>query len=47
MVSWGEVCKNAEDVFQDGKGKWGREEGSRKVTNGFGKVVISDEDEDE
>ncbi|KAL8923857.1 MAG: hypothetical protein Q9172_002945 [Xanthocarpia lactea] len=46
-MSWGEVCKNAEDVFQDGKGKWGREEGSRKVTNGFGKVVITDEDEDE
>lgn len=47
-MSWGEVCKKTEDdVFQDGKGKWGMEEGSRKVTNSFGMVVIADEDEDE
>ncbi|KAI4223602.1 MAG: hypothetical protein L6R36_005284 [Xanthoria steineri] len=45
-MSWGEVCKKTEDaVFQDGKGKWGMEEGSRKVTNSFGMVVIADEDE--
>ncbi|KAI4132175.1 MAG: hypothetical protein LQ338_000841 [Usnochroma carphineum] len=47
-MSWGEVCKKTEDqVFQDGKGRWGREEGSRKVTNSWGKVVIADEYEDE
>ncbi|KAL8809699.1 MAG: hypothetical protein Q9200_003193 [Gallowayella weberi] len=47
-MSWGEVCKKTEDeVFQDGKGKWGREEGSRKVTNFFGTVMIDDEDEDD
>ncbi|KAL8784787.1 MAG: hypothetical protein Q9213_003767 [Squamulea squamosa] len=47
-MSWGEVCKKTEDeVFHDGKGKWGREEGSRKVTNFFGTVMITDEDEDE
>ncbi|KAL8719653.1 MAG: hypothetical protein Q9225_003375 [Loekoesia sp. 1 TL-2023] len=47
-MSWGEVCKKTEDeVFQDGKGRWGREEGSRKVTNFFGTVLIEDEDKDE
>ncbi|KAL8653875.1 MAG: hypothetical protein Q9226_003657, partial [Calogaya cf. arnoldii] len=47
-MSWGEVCKKTEDdVFQDGKGKWGKEEGSRKVTNSFGMVVIAEEDEEE
>ncbi|KAL8933482.1 MAG: hypothetical protein Q9216_006342 [Gyalolechia sp. 2 TL-2023] len=46
-MSWGEVCKKTEDeVFQDGKGRWGREEGSQKVTNSFGTVLIADEDED-
>ncbi|KAL8678094.1 MAG: hypothetical protein Q9186_005533 [Xanthomendoza sp. 1 TL-2023] len=45
-MSWGEVCKKTEDeVFQDGKGKWGREEGSRKVVNYFGTVMIDDEDD--
>ncbi|KAL8737433.1 MAG: hypothetical protein Q9181_001679 [Wetmoreana brouardii] len=45
-MSWGEVCKKTEeDVFQDGKGKWGKEEGSRKVTNFFGTVIVADEDE--
>lgn len=45
-MNWGEVCKKTEDeVFQDGKGRWGREEGSRKVTNFFGTVMIGDEDE--
>ncbi|KAL8728676.1 MAG: hypothetical protein Q9166_005240 [cf. Caloplaca sp. 2 TL-2023] len=44
-MSWGEVCKKTEDeVFQDGKGKWGMEEGSRKITNFFGTVMIDDED---
>ncbi|KAL8896551.1 MAG: hypothetical protein Q9207_007657 [Kuettlingeria erythrocarpa] len=46
-MSWGEVCKNTEDaVFQDGKGRWGKEEGSRKVTNFFGTVIIGDQDDD-
>lgn len=47
-MSWGEVCRKTEDeVFQDGKGIWGREEGSRKVTNFFGTVMIADEDGDD
>ncbi|KAL8825443.1 MAG: hypothetical protein Q9170_007790 [Blastenia crenularia] len=44
-MSWGEVCKKTEEeVFQDGKGRWGNEEGSRKVTNFFGTVLIDEED---
>ncbi|KAL8712674.1 MAG: hypothetical protein Q9220_003206 [cf. Caloplaca sp. 1 TL-2023] len=47
-MSWNDVCKETEDeVFQDGKGIWGKEEGSRKVTNYFGTVMIEDEDGDE
>ncbi|KAL9048115.1 MAG: hypothetical protein Q9206_006233 [Seirophora lacunosa] len=46
--SWNEVCKGTEEeVFGDGKGRWGKEEGSHKVTNYFGTVIIGDEDEDE
>lgn len=47
-MSWGEVCKKTEDdVFADGKGKWGKEEGSARTTNTFGKVMIDDEDKNE
>lgn len=43
-MSWWDVCKGTEEeVFGDGKGKWGREEGSRKVVNSFGRVVVEDE----
>lgn len=43
-MSWGEVCKKTEDeVFGDGKGKWGKELGSKKTLNAFGKVMIDDE----
>ncbi|KAL9016915.1 MAG: hypothetical protein Q9185_005737 [Variospora sp. 1 TL-2023] len=46
-MSWGEVCKGTEvEVFQDGKGRWGREEGSRKVTNYFGTVIVGDENDE-
>ncbi|KAI4089456.1 MAG: hypothetical protein LQ344_005370 [Seirophora lacunosa] len=46
--SWNEVCKGTEEeVFGDGKGRWGKEEGSHKVTNYFGTVIVGDEDEDE
>ncbi|KAL9595531.1 MAG: hypothetical protein Q9219_006388 [cf. Caloplaca sp. 3 TL-2023] len=45
-MSWGEVCrKTEEEVFGDGKGRWGKEEGSRKVTNFFGTVLIDDEED--
>ena len=47
-MSWGEVCKKTEDdVFADGKGKWGKEQGSVRTMNSFGKVMIDDENEDE
>lgn len=45
-MSWWDVCKGTEEeVFGDRKGAWGREEGSRKVVNSFGRVIIEDEDE--
>ncbi|KAL8947786.1 MAG: hypothetical protein Q9222_005971 [Ikaeria aurantiellina] len=47
-MSWNDVCKKAEEeVFMDGKGTWGKEEGSRKKTNYFGTVMIEDEDDGE
>ena len=47
-ISWGEVCKKTEDeVFADGKGRWGKEEGSVRTTNVFGKVMIDDETHDD
>ena len=46
--NWGELCRGTEeDVFQDGKGVWGKEEGSVKVTNSFGKVMINDDEEED
>lgn len=47
-MRWAKVCKKTEDdVFVDGKGVWGREEGSRKTVNSFGQVIYEDESEDE
>lgn len=44
--AWGEVCKGSEDeVFADGKGEWGVEEGDTKVVNSFGKVIVGVDDE--
>lgn len=44
-MRWGEVCKHTEDeVFGDGKGVFGKEEGETKVVNSFGKVIIEDDD---
>ena len=44
-LAWGEVCKGCEDeVFMDGKGVWGREEGDPKVVNSFGKVIIGEDE---
>lgn len=43
-LAWGEVCKGREeDVFADGKGAWGAEEGVTTVVNSFGKVVVGDD----
>ncbi|KAI9785671.1 MAG: hypothetical protein M1835_003255 [Candelina submexicana] len=40
-MDWGEVCGGFEEsVFGDGLGRWGMEEGARKVYNGFGKLLI-------
>ncbi|KAL8951880.1 MAG: hypothetical protein Q9183_007429 [Haloplaca sp. 2 TL-2023] len=45
-MSWHDVCKGTEEVvFGDGKGTWGKEEGSRKVTNYFGTVIVADEED--
>ena len=47
-MEWGQVCKKVEDeVFADGKGRWGKEEGSRKVVNSFGKVMEGDDEDEE
>ena len=44
-MAWGEVCKECEEeVFGDGLGEWGREEGIRKVVNSFGKVIIGEDE---
>ena len=44
-MAWGEVCKGCEEeVFADGMGEWGREEGVRKVINSFGKVIIGEDE---
>ncbi len=44
-MAWGEVCKNTEDeVFGDGKGVFGKEEGEMKMVNSFGKVIIGDDE---
>lgn len=45
-LGWSDVCKGHDDeIFQDGKGAFGREEGGGKVVNSFGKVLIGDDDE--
>ena len=45
-MGWGEICEGCEEeVFGDGKGTWGREEGDPKVVNPFGKVIIGDDEE--
>lgn len=45
-MGWGEVCKGSEEeVFGDGKGVWGREEGEIKVVNAFGRVIVGGEEE--
>ena len=47
-MGWEEICKGCEDnVFADGKGIWGKEEGDGRVYNYWGKVVIGDEVEEE
>lgn len=38
---WEEVCRGYEDeVFADGKGPWGHEEGVKKIYNSFGKLIV-------
>ena len=47
-MEWGQVCKKTEDeVFADGKGRWGKEDGRGKVVNSFGKVLVGDEDDED
>lgn len=44
--SWEKVCKGVEgEVFGDGKGVFGEEEGVRRWVNEFGTVIIGEEDE--
>ena len=44
-MGWPEVCRGVEEeVFQDGKGIWGKEEGDGRVVNAFGKVLAGDDD---
>ncbi len=46
-MEWGQVCKKMEDeVFADGKGRWGKEEGSGKLVNSFGKVLKGEDEEE-
>ena len=47
-MSWGEACKGTEEeVFADGKGVWGQEEGDGKVVNEFGKVISGGDEQDD
>lgn len=44
-LEWGEICKGYEDeVFGDGKGVWGQEDGVKKVYNSFGKLIEGEPD---
>lgn len=44
-MAWGEVCKATEDeVFGDGKGVFGKEEGEIRLVNSFGRVIIGDDE---
>ena len=46
-MEWGQVCKKTEDeVFADGKGRWGREDQSGNVVNSFGKVMEGYDDDE-
>jgi len=46
-MEWGQVCKKTEDeVFADGKGRWGREDQSGNVVNSFGKVTEGYDDDE-
>ena len=43
-MEWGEVCKKTEEeVFGDGKGRWGKEEGGVKTVNALGEILVDDE----
>ncbi len=44
-MGWGDVCGGFEgEVFGDGKGVWGREEGEVRMVNSFGKVIIGEDE---
>ncbi|MCJ1282628.1 hypothetical protein MMC26_001953, partial [Xylographa opegraphella] len=46
-LAWGEICEGAEEsVFEDGKGKWGEEEGDGRTWNSFGKQITGEVDGD-
>ena len=43
--SWNEICKGYdEELFGDGKGVFGKEEGDGKIVNSFGKVIAGGEE---
>ncbi|KAI9811771.1 MAG: hypothetical protein M1827_005316 [Pycnora praestabilis] len=44
-LEWTEICGGyEEEIFRDGKGKWGKEEGSRKIYNAWGALMDGEED---
>lgn len=44
-MAWTEVCKGSEDeIFMDGKGVFGKEEGDGRVVNSFGKTLVGDDE---
>ena len=45
-MGWSEVCRGHEaEIFGDGKGEFGKEEGDGKLINSFGRVVAGSEEE--
>ena len=47
-LDWSEICKGyEEEVFGDGKGVWGQEDGVKKVYNSFGKLIEGEPDEND
>lgn len=47
-LDWSEICRGyEEEVFGDGKGVWGQEDGVKKVYNSFGKLIEGEPDEDD
>lgn len=47
-LGWGETCRGyEEEVFGDGKGVWGQEDGVKKVYNSFGKLIEGEPDEND